>query len=105
MIIYNVTLNVDDSIHTEWLSWMQQTHIPEVMATGMFQSAKILRLLTRQADETGETYAVQYLAKSMQDYFTYQEQFAPALQQKTLEKYGNKLLAFRTLMEEVSPIK
>lgn len=101
MIIYNVTLNVDDSIHEEWLLWMQQTHVPEVMATGLFQSSKMLRLLTRQTDETGETYAIQYHAKTIQDYFTYQEQYAPTLQQKTLDKYGNKLLAFRTLMEEV----
>jgi len=105
MIIYNVTLNVDESIHDEWMLWMHSTHVPEVMATGTFQSFKMLRLLTRQSDETGETYAIQYIAASIEDYMAYQEQFAPALQQKTVEKFGNKILAFRTLMEEVQPFK
>lgn len=104
MIIYNVTLNVDESIHDEWMLWMHNTHIPEVLATGLFSSAKMLRLLTRQADETGETYAIQYLADSLENYLTYQEKHAPSLQKKTLDKYGNKLLAFRTLMEEVTTV-
>jgi hypothetical protein len=105
MIIYNVTLNVDESIHDEWMIWMHSTHVPEVMATGKFHSFNMLRLLTRQSDETGETYAIQYKASSIEDYMAYQEQFAPALQQKTIEKYGNKILAFRTLMEEVEQFK
>ena len=27
MIIYNVTVNVDESIHTDWLNWMQNKHV------------------------------------------------------------------------------
>ncbi|MFY8191068.1 MAG: DUF4286 family protein, partial [Bacteroidia bacterium] len=59
MIIYNVTINVEDSIHQEWLAWMQEKHLAEVMATGMFSSYKMLKLLSRQEDETGTTYAIQ----------------------------------------------
>ncbi|MEO8448027.1 MAG: DUF4286 family protein, partial [bacterium] len=28
MILYNVTVNVDDSVHDEWLEWMKTIHIP-----------------------------------------------------------------------------
>ena len=33
MIIYNVTINIDASIHDEWLAWIKE-HIPQVLATG-----------------------------------------------------------------------
>ena len=46
MIIYNVTVSlVDQSIHQDWLKWMKEIHIPEVMDTGFFLDNKICRLL------------------------------------------------------------
>jgi hypothetical protein len=101
MIIYNVTINLEDSIHQEWLDWMQEKHLAEVMATGMFSSYKMLKLLSRQEDETGTTYAIQYSSKSMADYERYQAEFAPALQADGMAKFGGKFIAFRTLLEEV----
>lgn len=102
MIIYNVTLNVEDQIREEWLEWMRETHIPEVLQTGLFKGHKFLRLLD-DADEnrTGTTYAVQYYLESVEDFLAYTEHFAPALQEKTQAKYGERVLGFRTLLEEV----
>lgn len=99
MILYNVTINAEETVHHEWLDWMKKVHIPEVMATGKFTEYKILKVLTRQPDETGVTYSIQYLAKNMEDYNSYQRDHAPALQLKTMQKYGEKLMAFRTLLE------
>ena len=42
-IIYNVTVNIDDSVHDEWLEWMQTQHIPDVMSTGYFLEKKNLQ--------------------------------------------------------------
>ena len=36
MIIYNVTINIEEAATAEWLAWMQETHIPDVIATGKF---------------------------------------------------------------------
>jgi len=36
MIMYNVTVMVEESLSNDWLDWMNQTHIPDVMATGFF---------------------------------------------------------------------
>lgn len=101
MIIYNVTINVEDDVHEAWLTWMLETHIPDVMRTGMFLDNNFSKLLTRQDDETGTTYVIQYLCASMEHYETYQERFAPALQAETQKMFGGKFVAFRTLMEKV----
>lgn len=97
MIIYNVTLNVDDSIHEDWLNWMRVTHIPEVMATGYFTEARFTKVLVQE--ESGTTYSVQYTAPHMIAVQQYQQNAGPELKQKTLERYGDKVVAFRTLLE------
>ena len=101
MIIYNVTINVEEGIHHDWLHWLQSVHIPEVMATGCFVSHKVMRLITTQEGEEGITYAVQYTATDMKQYMTYQKQYAPELRQKGEQLFGNRFVAFRTLLEEV----
>lgn len=86
----------------EWLQWMQHVHIPEVMATGCFLSYRILKVLTNANDDEGVNYSIQYDAATMADYERYREQFAPAMQQQTKERYGERVLAFRTLLEVIS---
>jgi hypothetical protein len=102
MIFYNVTCHMDQAIAEAWLGWMLETHIPEVMATGCFTEYKILKLLTQAHDDEGVNYAIQYSAPSLQDYERYRDQFAPALQQQTKAKYGEAVLAFRTVLELVA---
>ncbi len=101
MIIYNVTINVEEDVLQEWLKWMKETHIPDVMRTGLFLDHNFSRLITRQDDETGATYVVQYLCESMEQYEKYQAEFAYALQKESQNKFGGKFIAFRTLMEKV----
>ncbi len=45
MFLYNVTITIDLDVHEDWVRWMRETHIPEVMATGMFVSNRMSRLL------------------------------------------------------------
>jgi hypothetical protein len=100
MIIYNVTVKVDSSIANEWLKWMQEIHIPEVIATGYFHNYKILQLLEIDESE-GPTYAIQYEAKNLDDYNKYIAECATLLRQKTFDTWGSRFIAFRTLMQVV----
>jgi hypothetical protein len=101
MILYNVTINLDESLEREWVQWMKNEHIPEVMQTGKFVEYKMFKVITRQPDETGVTYSIQYFAKTLADYESYNKDFGPALKMKTMQKYGERLAAFRTLLETV----
>lgn len=101
MIIYNVTIKVESGIATEWLNWLQQEHIPEVIETGCFTRATVLKLL--EVDETdGPTFAVQYFAESKALYNQYIEKFAPLMREKSFEKWGNRFIAFRSVMQVVN---
>ena len=99
MFLYNVTLILDDAAAEEWLQWMQDVHIPEVMATGMFISNRLLKVV--DSPNEGVTYCAQYVAETLDHYNKYQEIFAPALQAELNEKYKNRFVAYRSLMEFV----
>jgi Domain of unknown function (DUF4286) len=101
MYIYNVTINIEEPLADEWLQWMQSIHIPEVLKTGLFTQNKILRVLADE-DGGGRTYSVQYYFKTMQDFNTYEEKFAPALRAEHTQKFKDKFVAFRTLLEVIS---
>lgn len=101
MFIYNVTIKVDNSVAKEWLEWLKEEHIPEVMQTGCFTSHKILRLLEVD-DSEGETYAIQYYAESKALYNNYLNKHAALLRDKSFEKWGNKFISFRSFMQIVN---
>ena len=100
MVVYNVTIKVDHSIAENWLYWLKEEHIPDIINTGCFTHATILRLL--EVDDTeGPTYAVQYHAGSETLYNQYIDKFSDEMRKKGTEKWGNKFIAFRSVMQVV----
>ena len=97
MIIYNVTVNIENDVKEEWLKWMKEKHIPDVMATGYFLENKICKVLVDE--EQGTTFSIQYTCRNMNDLEEYQKIHAPGLQKEHTDKYANKFVAFRTLLE------
>jgi hypothetical protein len=100
MIIYNVTIKVHESIKDNWLTWLKEEHVPDVLATGCFTKATILQLLEIDNSE-GPTFAIQYSAESKGNYNQYIEKFAGTMRQKSFDKWGDKFIAFRSVMQVV----
>ena len=44
MVIYNVTVSIDQAVANEWLSWMRTQHIPDVLQTGCFLECRLSRV-------------------------------------------------------------
>ena len=98
MFIYNVTIKVDAAIADAWLQWLKEEHIPEVMATGCFDEYKIVRLLEID-DSEGPIYAIQYYVLSKAIYNQYIMKYADTLRQKSKARWGQRFIAFRSLMQ------
>ena len=101
MIIYNVTINIHESVHNQWLNWMQTKHIPEILATKKFSSARIVKVLIEE-EMGGTTYSVQYTTDSKETLQKYYDEDAPAFREEGLRLFGDKMLAFRTELELIS---
>jgi hypothetical protein len=96
-IIYNVTINIDDSVHDNWVQWMKETHIPDVMNTGKFIDNRFCKVLSD--DPQGTTYSIQYLCESHAVLEDYLKTNAPTLQKEHSARYEGKFVAFRTLLK------
>jgi len=97
MIIYNVTASIDADIEQDWVTWMKEHHIPDVMATGYFERSRLCRVIG--GDENGVTYAVQYECPSLAILQQYETKSAPALRKDYQARYAGKYVVFRTLLE------
>jgi len=100
MIVYNISIKINNAIGAEWVDWQKEEHIPDVMATGQFYDVKFYRLL-EQHESDDLTYIVQYFASSIDHYNTYIRDFAQSLRQKAFDKWGSQFIAFRTIMQAV----
>jgi hypothetical protein len=78
---------------------MKQEHMPMLMQTGCFVEYKFFRLL-EQDDTDGPTFCAQYYCNTRADYDRYIDDFAAKMRAETLGLWGNKLVAFRSLMEQ-----
>ncbi|XOV66445.1 MAG: DUF4286 family protein [Fluviicola sp.] len=103
MILYNVTVSIDESAEQDWLEWMRSKHIPDVIATGCFIEGRLSRI--HAEEQGGLTYAVSYVAVSQDRFDEYQAKHAPTLQKEHTERYSGRFAAFRTMMTIVEEFK
>ena len=103
MVLYNVTVSIDETIHEDWLHWMRTVHIPDVMRTGLFLESRISRI--HAEEQGGLSFAITYLAASFEDMTLYQENHASRLQQDHNARYAGKFAAFRTYLELIEEFK
>lgn len=97
MILYNVTIILDDEIHKEWLNWMKIKQIPDVMNTGCFVSNRMLKVV--DSPNEGHTYCVQYISDTLEKLNEFKQIHEHLIQVNTPEQFNNKLVTFQTIME------
>ncbi|MEE9350367.1 MAG: DUF4286 family protein [Flavobacteriaceae bacterium] len=100
MYIYNVTINVEESIHDKWLSWMQKKHIPAMLQTGKFSKALMSRVVIEE-EMGGITYSVQYTTDSKESLQKYYKENADDLRKESMGLFAGKFVIFRTELDVV----
>ena len=93
-VIYSVMVHVNNDIVSEWLSMMLKEHIPEVMATGCFETYEMRREIEPQL-EGRTTFEIRYISPSLETYQRYQDHHAPRLQAAHSSRYGGRFVATR----------
>ena len=61
MVLYNVTVSVTPDCANDWVKYMMEEHIPDVLATGHFRDFRLCHV--QGEAEGGVTFAVQYMAR------------------------------------------
>ncbi|HRP52836.1 MAG TPA: DUF4286 family protein [Fluviicola sp.] len=98
-IIYNVTVSIDPLIEMDWVQWMRETHIPDVMKTGCFLECRMSKM--HEQEDGACTYAMTYVAYSQQHIETYQTQHAARLQVDHKNRFEGRFAAFRSTLQVI----
>lgn len=100
MIIFNDTVIVEAAVHEKWLKWIQEVHIPAVMATGYFSAYHILNVI--DSPNEGVTYCLQYHTESLEKFNHFYNQHLHRLQAIHNKEFENQFVIFNTLMKTVA---
>lgn len=103
MYIYNVTINIEQDVEQDWLRWMQEKHIPEMLSLGKFSEAKLSQVMVEESQ--GVTYSVQYTTDSKETLEKYYNNDADQLRQEGFALFGEKFVAFRTELKVIKHVK
>ena len=98
MHVYNITTNIEATSEKEWLQWMRGIHIPKMLETGKFLSAKMCKVLVEE-DMGGVTYSVQYATESMEVLQAFYKEDSVVLKNEMNSRFAGKFVFFETEMK------
>lgn len=100
MLIFNTTYKVSGSITENWLKWIQNNHIPFMLADDQFSRPQIAKIVGSD-DEQGVSYSVQFHIADMQTLMLWHKENATQFQQNFQQTFGNDVQFFSTVLEVV----
>ena len=103
MYIYSVTIAIENETETEWLKFMKQKHIADVLKTGYFSTASMRKALNEE-NATFVTYNIEYTTNSMEAYTQYQQLEAARLQKDVADRFSGKFTAQRRVYQKVTEL-
>lgn len=105
MFGYSISILVNHSIEHEWLEWMKEVHIKEILETNCFVDAMFCKIHHETASHDATNYNVVYFAKTKEDIEKYYKDFAPLLRQKVWVLFREQITFFRTELEYIEYLK
>ena len=99
MIIYNTTFHVEDEILSESIEYLKHAFIPAVISSGVLSRPVLQRVV--QEEEAGASLCVQFRVKDQETLQNWIDQKGIDIQHKLVERFGNKMVGFSTLLDEI----
>lgn len=101
MYIYSVRINIKKEVEAEWLSWMKENHLKDVMDTGYFNSCEISKQVIPEVVPGESIYLISYSIDSIEKYNKYLAEEAPRLRNEHIEKFPGKFEASRAVFRKL----
>ncbi len=100
MLIYNTTFQVDDEVHDNFLIWIKECYIPEVLKQGTLKSPRICRILSHRED--GSAYSLQWEVENSTLLHRWHMEQGMRLNEELVNIFKDKVIGFPTLMEVIA---
>jgi hypothetical protein len=103
MYIYNITFNVEKEIEQEWLEYIKNIFIPEMLKSGLLHSALTSKIMV---DETqGNSYSIQFTTENQSDLKKFIEKELYPVLNKLHLKFSPKMVYFSTELDVIDQQK
>lgn len=99
MYILNTTFHVDNRVRRDFLDWARKVYMPAAIDTGLFGSARLLRVLT-DTDSEGVSFALQMDCESISEARRWHDETATLLRDDMSQRWGDKVLFFTTYLKD-----
>ncbi len=100
MLIVNTTYHVSEDIQADWIFWVKNEYIPEVIKTNMMVQPRFFRLLIE--DEPGNvSYALQFEVYDLDTLENWFNRYGTDMQVTMSNRFQEKVMGFTTMMETV----
>lgn len=99
MIYYNMTANVAATEQSAWLEWVKESYIKSMMATGLFDKYKILKI--HQSDPETVSFAMQFRCATPDHFSEFEQNYMEYLNGRLSENFYTSAVYFDTVLELV----
>ena len=99
MIIFNTTYCLDQSVLQSGLLWLKENYIPKALASGQIHTPRLSKILSNETE--GANYSLQFMVESIDILEIWYQSTGDDLSQEMNQRFGEKMLGFSTLLEEV----
>lgn len=99
MVIYVVNTTFKKELREEWIKWMKEVHIPNVLNTGYFSGAEIFSVILPAKSGDEVSCSVHYKSDTYEKFMSYTVKEAKRLRKEVEEKFGSSLIIDRQLLE------
>lgn len=100
MILYNITVIIEEGIETDWLKWINESFIPDALSSNLLVSSRLLKVL--DSPNEGITYCLQFIADNIQNYDEFKNLHAAILLDAHTAEFKNKSVFFSSVMEFIN---
>tara|TARA_B100000963_G_scaffold290632_1_gene260530 strand:+ start:725 stop:1042 length:318 start_codon:yes stop_codon:yes gene_type:complete len=100
MIIYSITTAIETAIDEKWVEFMQKTHIPSIMNTGLFVDFRFVRIIPSQGVDL--SYNLQLRCKGYAELNRFRSENEPKIDSLIKQNFEGKYATFQSVLDQVS---
>ncbi|MCC8170470.1 MAG: DUF4286 family protein [Parabacteroides sp.] len=101
MLIYNTTFYIEKGVVSEGVDYLKKHYIPAATAGGWATEPWMSRVLAASAPGDGESISVQFRIADADTLDRWIAQCGQLLQRSLAERFGEKMVGFSTVLEEI----
>ena len=97
MFIYNITMQVEASVHQDWYNWVNTSFIPEMLSTKKFTKAVLSEVL-QDENQDSFTYSVQFFVPTETHLEAYKQAYASEIEAK-ISLFKTRVVSFSSTLK------